>query len=611
MSVDGARSSDVLKTRLVNIAPPARGLLRMAPAMASVVVVLFTTAAVVAPPTPAEARLQDELAQTRRQLTQAQLDLEDARKTLRFGPDAAQTEHDLREEARRARIPELEIKAVPASEASAPSALTLERFDISGRASYELVDNFLHRLTIAGAGIDFQDLRIEAAPDRTIAFELHLVYPVLRPRPASRGPAEVSAAAPGATPRERAQAEREAVVRRMIEAEREELQYVRAAAAELRNMLARFRARDTINALAAFASEMEFRAIALTSVRVSDRAVLRGLAAGGRAAKAIRPALEQAGFEVASIDLKREELCTSFTAVARLADGERPLEVGLNNGPFDEKAPAICHPRSPAPTEIDVRGSGPGGVTLRVRDADPATILLLLHDGSGENFVVGRAGDRRFNVTATNAKVPDVLERLGAAGLAVSGGHVHRLPSGAFREQTWSGQPVNFVIRDAELAGVLCVFRQVSQLPILMRKDLRTNVSAFLKDVPWDEALASIIASAGETYAIDGNRLFVGTKGGDPAAVDACGAAASPADAREWWRGSPELKDVEAADLSLAGLAYSGGQWKAYAYGPMRRVWPLEADARLADARVKSIGPEGATLETGDGRRIDLRFAGK
>jgi hypothetical protein len=161
---------------------------------------------------------------------------------------------------------------------------------------------------------------------------------------------------------------------------------------------------------------------------------------------------------------------------------------------------------------------------------------------------------------------------------------------------------------DADLFDILCLLHQISQLEILVPRDLHARVATFATDVPWDEALSNLVSAAGLQYAIDKNRVFIGTKGGDPAAIDTCVPATRGAGDRQWSQAVTRLENIAARDLVFAGVAGANDKRKAYAYGPMRKLWPLEPGTRLYDARVETVGANGVTLKTDDGQIIDLRI---
>ena len=546
------------------------------------------------PRTEAELALRKQMEETRKQLFETELNLEKAKMLLRFAPDGSMAEATVRDEAKEAGLALTSIKIIPGA-TSTP--IELRSVEVSGRDSYEKLHLFLHRITFLG-GVDVQELRVTAAPENTVAFTARLAYPVIELR--------LSSSIPRATSREE-------LLRNMLAIERAALQEKQETLNAVMQAAPPDRALGLVNGLAGFSRELDGRAVAMTEMNIFDVVQLKGLAMGAQAVNGIKPALQKSGFDVVGLNLTPSGGCTAFSATARVGTGDHETQLAFGNGLFDADAASVCRSDTVAATNIVVKGTDPNGITMRLRGADVAGVFYALQETSPQNFAIDTSIARRFNVDAQNAKPSDVLRQLRAGGLTISDGTIQRVSSKetstTFRDQEWKGNPpITVLLREADITDLLCLFHQISGLNILVPRDLRTKVSVFATDVPWDQAMSNAIAAAGLRYAIDNNRVYVGTKGGDPAAIDTCAIAKAGAADRLWWRPASMVENVAAADLSLAGLARVDGKWKAYAYGPMRKLWPLEKGTRLFDARVEAVGPDSATLKMDGGDVIDLHF---
>jgi hypothetical protein len=180
------------------------------------------------------------------------------------------------------------------------------------------------------------------------------------------------------------------------------------------------------------------------------------------------------------------------------------------------------------------------------------------------------------------------------------------------------GSPVSLSFKGADLVDVLQLFQDITGLPILAPPDLKGTVTVFASELPWDQVLEGVIASAGLAFAIDDARVFVGPEAavkaaGHPGFVKV-GARTAGADAgpmpyyrRSWWRHPDRLEKLAFDDLVPAGVGHAGEAWRAYAFGPSGQVWTLSAGQPLSGASVKAVGPEGVTFET-DGRAVEVPF---
>lgn len=71
--------------------------------------------------------------------------------------------------------------------------------------------------------------------------------------------------------------------------------------------------------------------------------------------------------------------------------------------------------------------------------------------------------------------------------------------------------PVSLVVDDAPVAQVLQSLAELKQKNLVVAPDVSGTVSLQLKEVPWQQALRSVIDSAGLTLTQQGSVLYVHT----------------------------------------------------------------------------------------------------
>ena len=79
----------------------------------------------------------------------------------------------------------------------------------------------------------------------------------------------------------------------------------------------------------------------------------------------------------------------------------------------------------------------------------------------------------------------------------------------ADRSQEYSGDPIDLSFTNANLREVLTTFGQISGLQVRVDDAVQGKVSMSWHNVPWDEALDSIVQENGLTYRIEGSTLIV------------------------------------------------------------------------------------------------------
>jgi type IV pilus assembly protein PilQ len=121
------------------------------------------------------------------------------------------------------------------------------------------------------------------------------------------------------------------------------------------------------------------------------------------------------------------------------------------------------------------------------------------------------------NVT-TPRPAPDLVDAgrenvfVGDTGPEVIGGSMQtserQLSPG---DQPFSGDPIDLELTNADIKDVLRTFAQLTGLNIAIDPNVQGQVTVSFVDVPWDQALDTILRQNGLTYIIDGNVMRVGT----------------------------------------------------------------------------------------------------
>jgi len=581
--------------------------------------------------TQAERDLRAEMDKARRELAEAEIQVETAKRRLPPAFDRAQEEKELRRAAQRAELAAIEIepagKAEPvASAGTGPSGLEIHRLDVSGTDAYEKIHMFLTGLVLFPRTIDLETLDLRAGPEDTVTLKARLALPVLSPVPRNP-PALPAPPAPLSglgSPTDRAALQR-AYEEARANALRAQLAEINGRLLAQRGLLRALRDRDERrrvlfgHALALLTRDMEAQAVALTEVRFDDAVTFKGVTLGGSAPKALKAGFAKAGFPVAEITASPLGRCQSFVARTGFQVQDPPFEAVLGNGLFDAPAPSVCAPERPVSLgQVKARGKTPGdaALTLRLRATEASHVVRVLSELTTQSFVVDADVAGTLGVDVDGVLPDEIFAALGSAGLKVGPGPLRRVSRAGATDapvHTYTGAPISLSLTRADLVDVLRFFHERTSLPILVPEGLKATATIFGTDVMWDQALDALIASAGLTYVIEGNRIFAGpaaavAAAGHPGFVDVTRASqATAGDRREWWKSFDFLEKLGPEDLELAGLGRASAGWTAYAFGPSGRLWTLSPGQSLAGASVKSVSSAGVTFDAG-GRALEVPF---
>lgn len=75
--------------------------------------------------------------------------------------------------------------------------------------------------------------------------------------------------------------------------------------------------------------------------------------------------------------------------------------------------------------------------------------------------------------------------------------------------QAYTGEPIDLSVTNADLREVLTTFGQITGMPVRIDAAVQGRVSVSWHNVPWDEALDSIVRENGLAYRIEGKTLVV------------------------------------------------------------------------------------------------------
>jgi hypothetical protein len=249
---------------------------------------------------------------------------------------------------------------------------------------------------------------------------------------------------------------------------------------------------------------------------------------------------------------------------------------------------------------VVVRGSaGASAPTIRFRAVDLSDLFQVLHEATGEDFIVDHDVAGRTDLDASAATAAEISAELRKAGVVVRGDSLHRVSRAEARvelpSQEYTGEPLTLLLQDVSVGDVLCLLGKISGLGVLMSEGGDRRVLVFASEQPWDLLMESVVLSAGLAYRIDGTDVLIGPKGAiaREKARPACGSFSSSR------LGGLNLPKLGVGDLELAGLVNLEGEWSAYVYSPFRRLLRVTAGAELFDGKVTRIDDSGVTFGSG------------
>jgi type IV pilus assembly protein PilQ len=80
-------------------------------------------------------------------------------------------------------------------------------------------------------------------------------------------------------------------------------------------------------------------------------------------------------------------------------------------------------------------------------------------------------------------------------------------------EKTYTGEPIDLKVTNADVTEVLRTFAQISGLNMILQPGISASVTAELDNVPWDQALEEVLKINGLSYELDGNVMRIAPVG--------------------------------------------------------------------------------------------------
>jgi hypothetical protein len=195
-----------------------------------------------------------------------------------------------------------------------------------------------------------------------------------------------------------------------------------------------------------------------------------------------------------------------FAAVSGLIGSESAFAQGKAQLPY---AVRITATRTGG--AVAVAGSVRENATQTVI-ATPALTLDASRRGSARNSAPGGV-QVAFEVRPDSGDRLVVEVTVEKAGTLVQKSNLTVVPSdspaAAERAQGYTGEPIDLNLANADLRDALAQLGKVSGLKMRIDENVQGKVSTSWQNVPWDEALDSILKENGLTYRIEGSTLHV------------------------------------------------------------------------------------------------------
>ena len=364
--------------------------------------------------------------------------------------------------------------------------------------------------------------------------------------------------------------------------------------------------------LAELAAVTRERPVVLTYAELEDDFLVRGHAVGEGPVRALEARFERGFFRIADFLMARRGACHIFEArgVSPVVgpDAELPLPT---EDPF-EQDPEACVVDRDLPGLRKLRAgkpNGAGALTLRLRDVDLADVFGILHEATGQGFVV--SGDVRGRVSVDFQKIglEEALDALAPTGIGVGAPGPIRLvrKSGggaeALQPAAASSPSVSFKLKRADVRQLLTLMTEIDPLyASLGPQGALGEVSVWVSRGELDLVRAAVLAVTGleERYAED-VRTIVRTSGPEEAFVPV--ETEAPAG-----RLVLTPHDLTLIEFELAGVAAWGDTWWALAYSPTGALFSYRVGDSFSDAIVKSVAATDVLLQSGDSpRRLFVR----
>jgi hypothetical protein len=521
--------------------------------------------------------------------------LETLRRILPDGPNPGSDVALVTDLARSARLMGVEILPRGPVENGAKGDVPLE---FSAVGSYAEVDRFFRLAALSPRLVDVENLTLAAVPDGPVKVTALLRVP-FRPLKATLPPSPE-----GFRPRDptvpRPQADAYARDQMLAVSKSETIATLRRARRNPRLFLSEI------------AAATRDRPVVVTNASLAEEFSVRGVVLGEASLKALESRFERGFFRIADFLITRRGACYRFEARGRSPvvglDAEIPLPA---QDPFQPEE-AQCHADRDTGAAVLVRGPvtktpGKGPLTLRLRDVDLADVFGVLHEMTGEPFLVDEDVTGRVSLDLVRVSRDEVLAALQKTGLKIAEGagllRVSRAGAPASPRPPVSVEataPIRLFLKRAEVRDLLAAMAETdSSLASEAPAGSLGRLTVWVRDVNVVALRAAVLEAAGLAERAEEGRRILGR--GQGAGAGETTAPITSAPRRRLALGPSE---VGVGEFALAGLASVRDEWVAFAYSPLGALNVYHAGARLADGSVRSVQSTDVLLTTEEG---DLR----
>jgi len=508
--------------------------------------------------------------------------LETLRRILPDGPNPPGDRALVLEMAQSTGLESVDVQPRPPFDSRSPSADVV--VDLAAVGGYDEVDRFFRQVALSPRLLDVESLVLSPAPGDAVRLVAVLRLPY---RPAT---------APLPAPPEGVRSQLAGVPKPQADEYLRD-QALALAKADTIDTLRRNR-RNPRLFLSEAAAVTRGRPLVLSQASLGEDFFLRGFAVGEATLKGFESRLERGFFRVAQVLLQRQGSCYRFEVRGRSPvvglDAEIPLPTSQ---PFsaeqcrsDRDPPGITLLRSP-PSRRPKRGP----LDLRLRDVDWADVFGVLHQLTGEAFLVDADVVGRVSVDFPGVEPEEALTLLQKGGVKISPGplrRVSRARAAAARPTPAADAPrITLAVKRAEVREVLAALAEVDASLAAAPRDVPGRISLWAREMPATDLWAAVMEAVGTTGGVD---------------------ASAPAGPN-----GPRRLDLRPEQLSIeefepAGLVASGGRWAALVYSPAGSLYVYRPGDRLADGSVSAVESTDVLLQTEEGPlRVPLPVPGR
>jgi len=497
--------------------------------------------------------------------------LETLRRILPDGPNPPADRALVLEMAQSTGLESLDVQPRPPFDSRSPSADVV--VDLAAVGGYDEVDRFFRQAALSPRLLDVESLGLSPAPGDAVRLVAVLRLPY---RPAT---------APLPAPPEGVRGQLAGVPKPQADEYLRD-QALAVAKADTIDALRRNR-RNPRLFLSEVAAVTRGRPLVLGQASLGEDFFLRGFAVGEATLKAFERRLERGFFRVAQVLLARQGSCYRFEVRGRSPvvglDAEIPLPT---TQPFsaeqcrsDRDPSGVTVLRSP-PSRRPKRGP----LDLRLREVDWADVFGVLHQLTGEAFLVDADVTGRVSVDFPGVELEEALALLQKGGVRVSPGplrRVSRARAAAARPALAADAPkITLAVKRAEVRDVLAALAEVDPSLATVPRDVPGRISIWAREMPAADLRAAVMEAVGT----------------------AASAEAPPPPSPN----APRRLDLRPEELAVeefepAGLVASGGRWTALVYSPAGALYVYRPGDRLANGVVSAVESTDVLLQTEEG----------